>query len=824
MKHKHRRLQSPQTPREPGWEAIEKKVQRLGQEGRFAEVLMVLENAPSHLHQRPEFLMEKGKALTALGRLMEAIPILEEAYQRASDNPVAAFLLGITYAGMGMSVHALQLLRPIAGRVELAKKVPPSAVTKLNDMIRDAEAIVQQWVNALKVPSERVEEGMYHLEEALLRLQQKDHPGTLQAARRASQVLPGWGVSTRLEVEMLLSMGKPHEAIQVAEQARARNPEDLFLALPLALCALVLGDQERAETVMQPFRSHRFPNEMYLEEAIRIFGLLEDDGAIYDLYQRHKRLVRRMEDATSFIIVGSAAANMGDFYTAQQMWKQALKRGAAQQWLEPFFRAAEEGAPGPGITDRYLTRFHEWLIPQPVLDQIYDLVDSWDKDALSEEQFQESLRSLAAREPRLFDLVVRNFRSLGAFPWAEVLYYLGTPEALEELHRFAFSQQGNLSERAAVVQILADAGEVDITRPVELWNEGRGEWRSYIVPPLRWRMVPPPLYRPQVAALLNQATQALRRRQADKAIAAMEKAIALDPRNPELYQQLGAIYQEKGDLDTADRYFHQILEGDPKSIIALSSLALSAVRRSDLATARRYLETIAREIGEREDLLTASEYASFLYALGSLALREKDLEYARFCADIGMGIGDEKFWGLLVEVWDEESAPQREIMLLQRCQREEEKRRRPIPADASLAECLDRLTKDYLITAAWQLRMPRNLRKTALIQNLVEVLTDPVRLKEEVLTRLSDAEKQALRDVLNAGGTLSWDDFTDRYGDDLAESAHWEFREPETVMGRLRMFGLLSAGTVDWEFVVLIPRELRSLLPPLLAEETTERG
>jgi len=37
-------------------------------------------------------------------------------------------------------------------------------------------------------------------------------------------------------------------------------------------------------------------------------------------------------------------------------------------------------------------------------------------------------------------------------------------------------------------------------------------------------------------------------------------------------------------------------------------------------------------------------------------------------------------------------------------------------------------------------------------------------------------------------------------------------------MGRLRFFGLLSDGTVDGEFAVLIPRELRSLLPPLLAD------
>jgi len=44
-------------------------------------------------------------------------------------------------------------------------------------------------------------------------------------------------------------------------------------------------------------------------------------------------------------------------------------------------------------------------------------------------------------------------------------------------------------------------------------------------------------------------------------------------------------------------------------------------------------------------------------------------------------------------------------------------------------------------------------------------------------------------------------------------------------MGRLRLYGLLSDGTVEGQRVVLIPRELRELLPSALAavEETSDR-
>ncbi len=44
-------------------------------------------------------------------------------------------------------------------------------------------------------------------------------------------------------------------------------------------------------------------------------------------------------------------------------------------------------------------------------------------------------------------------------------------------------------------------------------------------------------------------------------------------------------------------------------------------------------------------------------------------------------------------------------------------------------------------------------------------------------------------------------------------------------MGRLRLRGLLSDGTVEEQRVVLIPRELRELLPSALAvaEETLDQ-
>ncbi len=147
----------------------------------------------------------------------------------------------------------------------------------------------------------------------------------------------------------------------------------------------------------------------------------------------------------------------------------------------------------------------------------------------------------------------------------------------------------------------------------------------------------------------------------------------------------------------------------------------------------------------------------------------------------------------------------------------ERKRTRPIRPNASLKECLERLDRESLIAMARvHLVDSVNLRKEQVVERLVEALTDPLTL-ETAASGLSAAERQALRDVLDAGGVLSWDEFTARYGSDLEESQNWYYHKPETRMGRLRVYGFLSDGTVEGQRVVLVPSELRALLPPVLA-------
>ena len=110
-----------------------------------------------------------------------------------------------------------------------------------------------------------------------------------------------------------------------------------------------------------------------------------------------------------------------------------------------------------------------------------------------------------------------------------------------------------------------------------------------------------------------------------------------------------------------------------------------------------------------------------------------------------------------------------------------------------------------------------SLRKAELLEKVVEELkrTDIV---ERLVAQLSDTEREALHQVLADGGHMPWHRFDAQYGNDLEESQYWQYHEPKTTMGRLRLRGLLVETTVNDELLVAVPQDLRQVLERSLTD------
>ena len=161
------------------------------------------------------------------------------------------------------------------------------------------------------------------------------------------------------------------------------------------------------------------------------------------------------------------------------------------------------------------------------------------------------------------------------------------------------------------------------------------------------------------------------------------------------------------------------------------------------------------------------------------------------------------------------------IQNMRQSQRKARKRQRAAleSRDPTLAECIAPYTKNALsgMLDALGITGAKGLLKAAMAERIMQELRDPEGLAV-IVGRLTHREREALRFVLSQGGMVPSADFAHRYDHDLAESPHWGYpsHQPESIMGRLRVRGLLAEGVIEGQAVIVIPREMREPLKKLL--------
>jgi hypothetical protein len=142
----------------------------------------------------------------------------------------------------------------------------------------------------------------------------------------------------------------------------------------------------------------------------------------------------------------------------------------------------------------------------------------------------------------------------------------------------------------------------------------------------------------------------------------------------------------------------------------------------------------------------------------------------------------------------------------------ERQRSRLTTSDPELTHALGIYSKEVLVAIARQI-IPwgggwSSFKKAELHQYLVDFLLEEGSL-DRVLESLSHEERTAFELVQANGGTLDWETFNQKFGNDLEESPYWQYHEPKSVLGRLRAHALLFEVKVEGKLLVSIPIELR---------------
>jgi len=755
-------------------------------------------------------------AHVALGDLWSGLYGFERALALSHD-PAYWEPLARLYLQLELNAHALhafrQLLRPSSRKAPGPAPAPPP-VARAGEILAILEQELRQMAGGLRIPVSRAEQGLRRLEDGSTALQHGDYSACADANRQAIKLLGNWPPPHNNLSLALFYGGKPQEAIATARHVLSHDPANIQALSNLCRFLAWSGRLEEARTFWAQLATLNpsEPNDrLKMAEAAAI---LEEDRTVYDLLRR--MVEQETDDRTALpfqsqaqFLLAVAEANLGK--------RKAVRRLEAVQDQVPgadsLLEALRAGRPGPGFSGRFPYFAVSEMLPGSHMQELIDLVMR--KDELAERQFRSLMDRFLARFPQAV-LVAEKLLWETEEPEGAVMLLaaLGSPAAHSALQRFGLSQAASDSARIEALHRLVEAGQIQPTETLRVWIQG--EWRIIQLRTYEISEQARPERDSQTADLLRRGEQALEAGDDRQAEQLFRRALERDPHAAEALNNLGTIYARRGDHSQAKEMFSAALELDPDYILPRCNLVAYLLNDKDLEAAEEMLRPLADRAHFRP-----REMAYYSYLQARLHAEREDDEAARNALEMALQIVPdfEPAQRMLdrIKAWDD--TRQSFQSFFERRRKQDQARRRRLQVRLStreprLAEALPLYSREVLASMAklvWPHGRWSGLRKAELLAELVETFQWPEAI-DQIVTSLDEADCTALRCVLALGGQMPWTDFDAQFGNDMEESAYWQWHEPKTTMGRLRRRGLLVETTVDAELLVAIPLELRQPL------------
>jgi tetratricopeptide (TPR) repeat protein len=735
-------------------------------------------------------------------------------YERAmelSRDPGYWLPLASLYLDLELNAHALHAFRQV-----LKHRLYVPEDQDVRGVIALLEASVQETAHNLRIPVTQVEKGLHYLEIGQRVQQAGDYPACIAANRQAMRLLAHWPPPRNNLSLALFFDGQPGEAIAIARQVLAQDPDNIQ-ALGNAVRFLAwTGHEEEARALWVRLKEIEPKYENDRLKIVEAAAVLDEDERVCTLLEPldQQELTRRpgfSEQMQLYLAV--AEANLGK-PTARRRLK-ALRGGIP--WATQLLAALEAGRPGPGWADRFPYFHVSQLVPRQRLDQFIELLSR--EDRMPPDRFRRLVERFAAQFPSIV-LMAEKLIWEESQPEAGIgiLETIATPAALAALRRFGLSQAGDDETRQQALFSLLEAGEITPDETLRVWSQG--EWRELQLRGYEVSDEPVTEYASRVADLLRQGEQALHQDDRERAESLFRRALESEPRAREAYNNLGTIYAYRGDHARAKEMFQAALEINPLYVLPRCNLVHYLLDEGDIEGAQAMLAPLA-------DLprFRPQEMAFYSYTQARVLIELEEYDTARKALQMALQMRPdyESAKDLLGRLEMVSRIRTGFGSFFERRRKRDRARRARLQAklstpDPPLSATIALYSKEVLggigrVTLPWGGWSA--LHKAELAERIVDGLRDVDNLAR-IVADLNDTERGALRRVLSFGGYLPWTDFDAEYGNDLEESQYWQWHVPETVMGRLRQHGLLVETTVEGRLLVAVPLELRPVLSEII--------
>ncbi|MBN1658676.1 MAG: tetratricopeptide repeat protein [Anaerolineae bacterium] len=788
------------------------QAQQLLDAGQPGQAVSLLEPLAARHPRLPELHYALGLAQLQAGEPWPALAHYERAAQ-LGRNEVYALALASIYHDLGMHGYALHAFREVA-RTNPQGTLAEMVRKTISALERDMGLVAEQY----GVPPRQVETAVRHLNTATRALQQADYSGAISANRQAIRILGDWPPPRNNLALALFFDGQPQQAIAETRQVLARDPDNLQ-ALSNAVRFLAWsGRQQEAADAWRRLcdLTPRDPDERL--KAAEAFAVMDDDQRVYKMLAGIDRAgavrpdVKGLGAQASFFLA-VAMANLG--------MKDARRHFAALQsefpGSEPFVQAVRAGRRGLGWSERFPYFSIDHLISKERLEEFIELFGR--EERMPPQRFAREVARFVERFPQLV-LVAEKIIWEDMQPGAGVgmLARIATPAAYAAIRRFALSQAGSDQDRMDALAALSKAGQLPPDETLRVWHGGK--WQDVQMRQIEISERERPPYSPAVMALHAQGMEALETGDLARAEKRLRRAIELEPNAPDIYNNLATVYSRREEHDRAQELFRRAIELDPLYVIPRLNLNLYLLDAGDIEGAIEMLKPLsdATHFSPRDMALYSYAQARILIAQEEYERAKERLEHALEMWPEYEEASDWLRWLHIrktYDTWDDWAKAQRRRDLAKR----KKLQAALTTLEPTLAEALPLYIKEGL-TGMADVVLPTGgwsaLRKADLVNEIVSALTDLSWLAE-LSARWSDEERDALRALMARDGHMPWQAFDELYDNDLDESRDWQWHKPKSVMGRLRMRGLLVEATVEGELWLAVPVELRPLLRQVLA-------
>lgn len=811
---KWRRLKSPfvdsnSSSRRAALNAGKAQASQLLDRGEAEAALAILEPLAADFQQDAELQLMIGLCYVGLDDPDTALFHCERAYG-LDKQPGILFPLGLVYLQLAMFGSALYALTE-----SIRRGVP------LPDDMQDVLEQLRQDVCAMAadagLPLDKTIAGLREMERGIRLLVAAEYGRANEATRAAIKILGDWPEPHNNLALGLFFGGHVAAAIAECRQVLARRPDNITAACNLVRFLAWSGEPGAAQEAWQQLRPRTppdpFVDAITLAEAA---AAIDDDESVRRLLQPLGNWSPEdIDDLQQYVqiqlFLAIADANLGDPRAAK---RRLRKLDDDDRRVRLLGAALRQGKQGLGLTPRFAYYHGLELVPGTVAQEFAALIDAAGES--NSPRAVKALKQFVARYPQLVVMAEKAIWDEDAIDFGLLtLRHVGTPAAHAALRRFAGSQAGSDEQRLNALLSLQVSGGTEPGEVFRIWRNGAWhaiQTRGFTIVPRDSR----PQHKPKVAKLMEQGQAAMRAHQGAEAAALLRQAIALEPRACDALNNLAAALDMTGEREASKAVLEQALAINPTYLFARVNLALKLIDQ-DVDAAAALLERLAAQTS-----FTPEEFVFYQYGLAQVAIRRREYEAAHGLLDMALTVDPDydpaaellarleeiEFRAGSGDIWHRFH----ERLAAQNAQYRHRQQTRlttlapPVAAVAGIypVDALREIAK-----AIAPARRLTGLRRAGLLQLVIEALLDPATIDFVVNQRLRAGERAALAAVLNAGGAMPQQQFRAAYGDDAAESPHWQYAAPASVAGRLRLHCLLAETTVDGDVYLAVPGELR---------------